>query len=176
MLFLAHFVSDRDVKGSVHKRVQFSSKAQAPLAGANNGPPTAARTNVRRLPPLKKSARLRNVTFRHINLVVPFDFLVGPLRERNPIGSMRQTSAAPYFELMSPSGHYRSNLGGCARTECGAKRHVAFEPRNSRPLRCPHCGRVMEPARVQPGLGVLADRIFRCDKCGHVEMVKSKDK
>jgi hypothetical protein len=37
--------------------------------------------------------------------------------------------------------------------------------------RCPKCGAVMDHASVMPGLGKLAERIFECSRCGHVQMV-----
>jgi ribosomal protein S27AE len=37
----------------------------------------------------------------------------------------------------------------------------------ARPI-CPECQAVMHPASHVPGLGPLADRIFKCGKCGHV--------
>ena len=34
---------------------------------------------------------------------------------------------------------------------------------------CPHCGKVMDPARTIPGFGVLPElNIFRCSACDEV--------
>jgi tRNA(Ile2) C34 agmatinyltransferase TiaS len=38
---------------------------------------------------------------------------------------------------------------------------------NARPT-CPKCQAPMNPAGYVPGLGHLADRIFKCRKCGHI--------
>ena len=38
---------------------------------------------------------------------------------------------------------------------------------NARPT-CPKCQAPMNPAGYVPGLGYLADRIFKCRKCGHI--------
>jgi transposase len=37
----------------------------------------------------------------------------------------------------------------------------------ARPI-CPKCQTSMDLAPIVPGLGHLADRIFKCSKCGHI--------
>jgi phage FluMu protein Com len=37
-------------------------------------------------------------------------------------------------------------------------------------IRCPKCQKLMARAPMVPGLGHLADRIFECVKCEHIQI------
>lgn len=37
--------------------------------------------------------------------------------------------------------------------------------------RCSKCGATMAPASVMPGLGWFSHRIFKCDRCGEIEIL-----
>jgi hypothetical protein len=41
--------------------------------------------------------------------------------------------------------------------------------------RCDECGTVLRAANVQPGLGWFSHRIFKCDRCGEVVLLREED-
>jgi transposase len=48
-------------------------------------------------------------------------------------------------------------------------------PESATPPACSKCQSRMWPAKVIPGLSELAQRIFECSKCGHLQIRQDAD-